>query len=75
MHRYTPDFLVVYDRVTRTIVRSGFRRWTVVEIKSKSLLDRDPDAVSRRLAAVRRLLGFATVVLTECQLRTGRARP
>ncbi|WP_156969856.1 hypothetical protein [Arenimonas malthae] len=75
VHRYTPDFLVVYDRVTRAIVRLGFRRWTVVEIKSTSLLKRDPDAVSCRLAAVRRLLGFATVVLTECHLRTGRARP
>lgn len=75
VRRYTPDFLVVYDRLSSAIVRMGFQKWTVVEVKSSSLVDVDASSVDRRLEAVRSVLGLATVLLTEQQLGQGRVWP
>lgn len=66
--RYTPDLLVVFNRLSRVLVQLGFQRWTVVEVKAASLLDANREDIARRLAAVRTLLGFATVLLTEREL-------
>lgn len=66
--RYTPDLLLVYNRLSRVLVQLGFQRWTVVEVKAASLLDANREDIARRLAAVRALLGFATVLLTEREL-------
>ena len=66
--RYTPDLLIVYNRLSRVLVQLGFQRWTVVEVKAASLLDTNHEDITRRLAAVRALLGFATVLLTEREL-------
>ena len=66
--RYTPDLLLVYNRLSRVLVQLGFQRWTVVEVKAASLLDANREDITRRLAAVRALLGFATVLLSEREL-------
>ena len=66
--RYTPDLLVVFNRLSRVLVQLGFQRWTVVEVKAASLLDANREDITRRLAAVHALLGFATVLLTEREL-------
>jgi hypothetical protein len=72
-HRYTPDFLVVYDRLSRWLRRQGFDRWTVIEIKPAALLARDREKILARLQFVRDCLGLAALVLTERELITGRA--
>ena len=71
--RYTPDFLVVYARVSAALRKLGFDHWTVVEVKPASRLDTDAAQITERLQAIRDLLGFATVCLTERDLRSGRA--
>jgi hypothetical protein len=71
--RYTPDFLLVFDRLTRQLVRWGFAPWTVVEIKPATDLERHIAEVKRRLEAVHAQLGLAAVCLTETHLPTGRA--
>ena len=62
-HRYTPDLLCVFDRLSRALLRLGFDYWTAVEVKPASRAD--TDVVRRRLQAVHDQLGLATLCLTE----------
>ncbi|HEY2346370.1 MAG TPA: hypothetical protein VGH80_10865 [Xanthomonadaceae bacterium] len=71
--RYTPDFLVVMDRLTRTIVRFGFGYWTIVEVKAARRMERERQRIAGPMQAIRELLGFATVCFTENDLPTRRA--
>lgn len=73
LHRYTPDFLLVYDRLTGQLLRWGFAPWTVVEVKPASYRDSHRFDVRRRLDAVHDQLGFAAVCLTDADLLQGRA--
>ncbi len=63
--RYTPDLLAVFDRLSPSLVRLGFGRWTVVEIKPESKLDEVAEDLARHHRAVREQLGFATAIITE----------
>ena len=72
---YTPDFLVVFTRVPKTLRLLGFDRWTAVEVKPACHLDSQNSDVPRRLQAVRDRLCFATVCLTERDLPSGRVSP
>ena len=67
--RYTPDLLVVFDRVPRRLRRRGFDRWTAVEVKPALRVDAE---VASRLAMVASHLGLATVCLTELDIEGGR---
>lgn len=66
--RYTPDLLVVFDRVPRHLQRRGFERWTAVEVKPASRVD---TAVINRLASVSAHLRLATACLTERDVAGG----
>jgi len=66
--RYTPDLLAVYDRLPPSLVRLGFGRWTVIEIKPQSKLDDVAEDLARHHGAIRKQLGFATAILTERQV-------
>ena len=72
--RYTPDLLLVLARVPRSLVRRGFERWTVIEVKPDRAIAEDLDTIVARLRAVRTLLGLAAVCLSEQDLEhVGRA--
>jgi hypothetical protein len=73
LRQYTPDFLVVYDPVSRALIKLGFEPWTVVEVKPSSRRDAHPSELARRLQAVHDLLGLGAVCLTERDLQPGRA--
>ena len=66
--RYTPDLLLVLARVPRRLVRRGFERWTVIEIKPERAVSGALDTIMARLQAVRTLLGLAAVCLSEQDL-------
>lgn len=66
--RYTPDFLAVFDRPPRFLVRLGFGSWTVIEVKSHSMLDPVRERLEQRFQTIRRNFGFSAVVLTERDL-------
>jgi hypothetical protein len=66
--RYTPDLLVVFDRVPRHLLRRGFDRWTAIEVKPAWRVDAD---VINRLASVSARLGLATACLTERDVAGG----
>lgn len=70
--RYTPDFLVVYDRLNPWLRRHGFGRWTVIEVKPAAKLARDREKILARLQCVRDCLGLAALVLTEHDVIQGR---
>jgi hypothetical protein len=72
--RYTPDFLVVYKRLSRSLLKLGFERWTVIEVKPSSHWASHRIEVARRLQAVHDLMGLATVCLTELELLPGRVQ-
>jgi hypothetical protein len=71
--RYTPDFLVVLDRLTGAIVRLGFGYWTVVEVKPARKLLREGHRIAMNLHAIHELLGFSVVCFTEENLPARRA--
>ena len=73
-HQYTPDFLVVYDHLSRRLIHLGFGRWTVIEVKPLAKLLTELPQVLRRLEVVHATLGFAAVCLTERDLSEGRAQ-
>ncbi len=70
---YTPDFLLVYDRLSGQLLRWGFAPWTVIEVKPAAFRDRDLLDIRRRLHAVHQQLGMAAVCLTDADLPMGRA--
>lgn len=69
--RYTPDFLAVFDPVSRVLERLGFSHWTAIEIKPSERLVQEADAIRQRLQHVVRMTGFAAVCLTEQQIAAG----
>lgn len=69
--RYTPDLLVVFDRVPRRLRRRGFGRWTAIEVKPASRVDSE---VARRLAMITSHMGMATACLTELDVQGGCGR-
>jgi hypothetical protein len=62
---YTPDLLLVLAAVSPALVRFGFERWTVIEVKPEARYERSRDRVDGRLQHVRSALGLAAVCLTE----------
>lgn len=70
---YTPDLLVVYDRLSGQLLRWGFTPWTVVEVKPATLRDSQAQDIRRRLEAVHQQLGMAAICLTDADLPSGRA--
>ena len=70
---YTPDFLVVYHRLSARLKRWGFGPWTVIEVKPASFVDGNAQDIHLRLKAVEQLLGLAAVCLIDAHLPTGRA--
>ena len=66
--RYTPDFLVVVDRLSRAIVRMGFGYWTIVEVKPARRLAREGERIAAHMHVIHELLGFSTVCFTENDL-------
>lgn len=67
--RYTPDLLAVFVDQPSWLVRLGFDRWTVIEVKPESKLDDVAADLARHHRAIREQLGFATVILTERDLQ------
>lgn len=72
--RYTPDFLVIYDRLSRVLTHLGFGLWTVVEVKPVARLQDEGPHILRRLEVIHATLGFAAVCLTEREMGEGRAQ-
>jgi hypothetical protein len=73
VRQYTPDFLFVYDPVSRFLLKLGFELWTVVEVKPSAHRDARLEEIRRNLQAVHDHLGLAAICLTERELPSGRA--
>lgn len=64
-HRYTPDLLAVFRRRPASLIQYGFDRWTVIEVKPESKVDKMAEALARHHRAIEVQMGFATAILTE----------